>query len=249
MMIYIDRREGSKDLAPLLRVPNIIVTLDFGDAMFGGNAESGPILIGIERKKLPDLLGSIASGRLVGHQIPGMMKAYEVNYLIVEGIWKGDRGSGELTISKDGGRTFRQASFGKRTWTEAGVYNFLTSIETHTSMHYRLTRDAKGTARMIEYLESWWGKRWESHRSQMALYGGTKVNYTPQQVSLMPNQPISYVRKFAAQLPNIAAKAIEVDKHFKSVAEMFAADVVEWQRVPGIGKVIANNVWRILHDK
>jgi ERCC4-type nuclease len=247
-MIYVDRREGSIDLDPLIVSPHIVVTLDYGDVMFDGEGGEGVALIGVERKRITDLINSIASGRLVGHQLPGMFRTYDVSYLFVEGIMKGDRMTGELLHSKDGGKSFRTVSFGKKTWTEKGVCNFLTTLETKTPLHIRLTRDARATARMIEYLAGWWGEKWEKHSSHLALHKGMNFRSSPQRVSLMPTEKPSLVRMIAAELPGVGVgRSLPVGEKFRSVREMFDASEKDWQSIPGFGKVTSKMAWEALH--
>ena len=76
-MILVDSREGSKQLQPLLR-DSKLTRLEFADFAFTGSDRDGRISqIGIEYKTLPDVLSCIADGRFAGHQLPGMMKAYD----------------------------------------------------------------------------------------------------------------------------------------------------------------------------
>ena len=88
-MLFVDRRAGSHDLvAPLrkLGLPVEETTLDFGDVMFEGRGEKGEsVLVGIEFKKLEELVGAIRSERLQGHQLLGMRDTYKFSYLMYEG--------------------------------------------------------------------------------------------------------------------------------------------------------------------
>ena len=79
-MIWVDSRIGSKDLAaPLTRLglPAELTTLPFGDIAFEGQGDDrGPLTVGIEFKVLTDLVQSLRSGRLVGHQVPGLRQTW-----------------------------------------------------------------------------------------------------------------------------------------------------------------------------
>ena len=253
-MIFIDRRTGSLDLAPLIKTPNMLCELEFGDVSFNGTSKEESVSIGIERKKIRDLLNSIATGRLSAHQLPGMLKSYDYSYIIVEGVWKGDR-SGELVISRDGGKSFLPVFYGKRKWTAEGVWNYLTTIETFMYVPFRITRGAKETAQVVETLYRWW-QNYHRHTSHLALH--TKAYNKPMGVvDLRPRQkPIDemegvnkYVRYIAAQLPHIEAlRSIDVGKKFKSVREMFEADEKAWLSIPGIGKQTVREVFKVLHE-
>ncbi len=91
MSLYVDPRAGSKELtAPLtaLGLPVEQKEMEFGDLCFVGRGVKGaPLSIGVEYKKLPDLVQSLANDRLAGHQLPGMMQSYDRAYLLVEGEW------------------------------------------------------------------------------------------------------------------------------------------------------------------
>ena len=253
-MIFIDSREGSKDLAPLIKTPNMLCELEFGDVSFNGNSDDGTVSVGIERKKIRDLINSIATGRLSAHQLPGMIEAYDYSYIIVEGVWKGDR-DGELVISRDWGKSFLPVFYGKRKWTAEGVYNYLTTVETFLYVPYRLTRDARDTAKMIETLYKWW-QNYHRHTSHLALHTKT-YNKPTGIVDLRPGRkPVDemegvnkYVRYIAAQLPHIdSMRSMDVGRKFKSVKEMFEADEKAWLSIPGIGKQTIKDVFKILHE-
>ena len=89
-MIIIDAHEPS-DLKPLLNRLGCDVAIDsleYGDAAWDGNGPDGPVMVGVERKYITDLIDSMISRRLTGHQLPGMMDAYHIRYLLVEGIYR-----------------------------------------------------------------------------------------------------------------------------------------------------------------
>jgi ERCC4-type nuclease len=93
-VIFVDRRVGSKDLLSPLRQTGLeaeLVELEFADVAFSGLGTKGASVdIGVELKTLNDLVGSLRSGRLAGHQLPGLRTKYEHAWLIVEGLWKSD---------------------------------------------------------------------------------------------------------------------------------------------------------------
>ena len=93
-MLYVDDRAGSSDLVPGLEklgLPVCMKRLTSGDVMFVGRGEKGaPLAIGIEHKKLPDLVQSLNDGRLVGDQIPKMLGMFDRSHLIIEGDWQRD---------------------------------------------------------------------------------------------------------------------------------------------------------------
>jgi len=72
----IDKRDGSDYLCEPLKQLGLrrISTSPFADLAFTGRGnDDAPIEVGIEFKKLDDLVTSLRSGRLQGHQLPGML--------------------------------------------------------------------------------------------------------------------------------------------------------------------------------
>lgn len=251
-MISIDRRTGSNDLQQHMQAPSLLVELEFGDVCFSGNGPDGDVLIGIERKKIPDLIGSINTGRLSGHQLPGLMKQYDVVYLVIEGIVRADKQTDELLVSKDGGKSFRSASHGKHVWTMEGMTHYLTTLSVICGVKIIVSKSIRDTVKHIEYLYSWWQKPWAKHTSHLALHKGKQFTLNNHRVSMMPPQlsKPSLVRRVAAELPNISIdRSIEVDQFFKSVDEMVNASEETWRRIPSIGKITAKNVYNAIRKK
>ena len=244
-MIFVDRREGSAELAPLIKTSNLLVTLESGDVAFNGYGPNGIIHIGIERKVITDLLSSISSGRLIGHQLPIMKEMYDIVYLVIEGISKREKSTGRLLISRDGGKSFIEP-YGKRVWTSEGIAHFLTSRE-NEGIRIRVTNGIQMTAHTIHDLYSYWNREWKRHKSHLAMHN----IQLPSQVSLDPRvkgkPPL--VRRIAKELSNIQVdRSLAVAEYFGSVQRMFEAEEEEWTRIPGIGKVSAKQAWKELHD-
>lgn len=232
-MILVDRRDGSKELADLLS-NSVIVEMEYGDAAIVGNGPEGAVSIGVERKKVPDLLQSIASGRLAGHQIPGMLNEYYKTYLIVEGLWRGNIYDGGLEVWKHG-RWMRE-NHGRK-WRAVDIWGFLTTME-QLGISIRCTSNMAETCQIIEYLYKWWSKPWDKHKSHMAMHSMPIAEHA----SLVSKTP-SLKRMIAKELPKIGSDRSEaVDAYFRSVKEMINAEESEWVKIPGIGKVTAKMV-------
>ena len=89
-VIFVDYRAGSHELvAPLkaLGLPVEETTLDAGDVAFSGRGEKGKeVLVGIEYKRLSDLISSLRTERLQGHQLVAMSEAgFDYSWLLIEG--------------------------------------------------------------------------------------------------------------------------------------------------------------------
>jgi len=263
-MIFVDSRTGSKELKPYFTVDNLLVSLDYGDVTFTGNGPEGEVTIGIERKRIGDLLGSIESGRLSGHQLPGLLETYDVVYLFVEGITKADKTDDSLWVSTTGGATFKKASHGNRKWTAGAVDHYLTTLETRLGVHLRHTVSPKHTAKRIEYLYEYWQKPWERHNSHLALHKGKDFRIKEdKKVVFMPDSMLekpSLVRKISAELPGVGVRrSMDVHKAFtlptdgkdewRAVDRMWRASIEEWGKVEGFGKVSSRQAWEALHGK
>jgi len=228
-MILVDDRVGSKELLPLF--PHNMATLtrlEYADLAFTGCGPDGvPYNIGVERKTIRDLVNSMISGRLSGHQLPGLLNSYHVVYLVVEGIYRpGDDGALELW-----GRS------GWYTLTPVVMYdaviNFCNTLAVVTWVHVFQTGTDRETVKLVRALERWWEKEYEKHSSHIR-------SRTPETVYLF--KP-TFKQTVAASLPGIGTeKAKAVCVAFPTVEAMATAEVGDWVKVPGVGKGIAEKV-------
>ncbi|KKL61599.1 hypothetical protein LCGC14_2193670 [marine sediment metagenome] len=247
-MIHVDPREGSRDLASLLttygsgkRIKVEMQRMDFADFAFDGNGPHGKSRIGIERKKLRDLLGSIETGRLAGHQLPGLLENYDYIWIIVEGLFRGDPNTGVLEEPRGMGK-WKPVSIGRRTFMFATVDNFLNSLATQTPCKIKVCGTAHDTATAIINLYTWWQKDWRAHKS-------CKVIYDPFPARAYVLKP-TFMRRVANQLPGVGwEKSEPVDTYFSSVLDMCIASVEQWQQLPGIGKMLATRIIKLLNGE
>jgi len=227
-MITVDDRVGSAELAKHFRVRAMLGRLEFGDFAFVGKQEEDELIfIGVERKKIKDMVNSIINGRFSGHQLPGMLNAYQVSYLVVEGIWRVNPENDDLEIPRQGGwKPFTSGVTG------AGFLKYLNSVDIITGVHVRQSGSVLGTVRMVEALHDWWDKSWNEHGSHLAI----KKTLFPTVSLCKP----SLLRRIASELPGIGiGKSASVAKEFDSVFDMVLADRDRWMKIPGIGKEIA----------
>lgn len=234
-MIYLDRRQGSKELYLPLQaehVPVELTDLEYGDACFIGEGPAGEILIGVERKRITDLIASFTTGRLSGHQLPGMVEHYAYRWLLVEGQYRRSH------------HGFLEVPRGPR-WVEhrvqhAALEAYLLTLQLRGGIRLQRTFDLGDSAAWLATLYRWWtGKRWREHRSHLALQDVVDANVW--------NRP-NLVHRMAAQLPGIDEKAVSVAQHFSTVAEMVEASEGAWRQISGIGKITAERVTRALRD-
>ena len=239
-IILVDDRVGSKELADLIP-DSVLTTLEYGDAAFSGFGPYGPngiMAIGVERKVIGDLIQSISSGRLSGHQLPGLLEAYHKIYLIVEGMWKGNRKDGTIEVFRHG----KFKSLGSSKFTSKRVWGYLTTLNATTGISVYITTDMVETALVIQELQHWWGQKWEKHKAHVMM---NKLN--PPSAYLRPGRP-SLLRRIGIELPGVGYERIEaVEKAFKTVHQLFEATEEQWRNVDGIGKMTAKHCWEALH--
>lgn len=225
-MILVDDRVGSKHYASKLQ-PSQIERLEFGDIAFESVQGS---LIGIEIKKINDLVNSLLSGRLADHQLPGMLRLYDHCYLIVEGYYRCDTGSGLVQGWRGGHWT--DITSGRQRLTWKGLDGWLSSMELLGGIRVRRTVTEHETVQTVQALYTWWQR--EDHRS-------LKVFNTSADAAAIERPGL--VRRMAAELPLIGwERSADVARKFGTVRRMVNAPIAEWLTVDGIGKGIAAKV-------
>ena len=239
-LIQIDERTGSAELQSLFPpgVPTIVGRLEFGDFAFLGNGpEDEPVSIGVERKGIKDLLNSISTGRLAGHQLIGLVNNYHYVYIVVEGLWRFNPTDGML--EERCGQGWEPIQLGSRRFMAREVLSFLHTLMVKTGVMVFYSGTKRETVQVVSMLHGWWSnKAWDEHTAHLGLVKQHKS--TDGAVELV-KAPL--LRRVAAELPGIGwQKSREVAKHFGSVLEMVLASEREWRRIPGIGKILAERI-------
>jgi ERCC4-type nuclease len=242
-MISIDDRIGSKDLLKYFPKGEAKLTrLQYADAAFMGKNSQGVLAVGVERKKLEDLLSSMQTGRLAGSQLIGLTSSYDVVYLIIEGLW---RVGADGVLEKLKGRKkryWRPVILGKRKYMARELDSFLNTLQLKVGVLVRESGTARHTAMIIRNLYGWYQK--DDHISHLAIH---KNRFRDEDV-LLTRPPL--IRRIAAELDGVGWKrSLAVAKRFDSVAELARAREAEWLEIPGIGKTIAKRVVREIQGK
>ncbi len=238
-MLFVDRREDHTHICRELVLPCVEVELEFGDFMFQGNGPEGVVQVGVERKAIRDLLNSITTGRLAGHQIPGLLREYDVVYLIVERAFRPSSTSGELMYQS--GDKWKLVEQGRK-FRYTDVWKYLNTLEMVAGVHVRNTLDTFGTARMVESLYEWWTKPWSDH------HGLDVINKSRQIARLVPMKKPSLVRRVANELKGIGSgRSKAVEAKFPTVEAMVMATQKEWMEVDGVGKIGAMQAYHEIH--
>lgn len=242
-MILIDSRVGSKELAPHIPpyIPHSLTTLQFGDVAWAGNGPDGEMTawIGVERKRLRDLINSMESGRLVAHQLPGMADLYHWSYLVVEGVWR--IGATNLIEIPIGRGRWKPLESGRQRYTSAVMDNFLNSLSCMWSTTVVITPSLDRTALWLSNVYRWWTtKKWGQHKTC-----GGKVRH-PLPVMGVGKAPL--VARVCMEFRGVGAeRAMEIGRRFPSVSALCAASIEDLMEVPGVGRTTAEGVWGEMH--
>jgi ERCC4-type nuclease len=240
--LMLDDRTGSIELQPYLaahHLPVQVCRLQYGDLAFPGNGPNGPLLVGIERKRLTDLIDSKRSGRLAGHQLPGLLRDYEVVYLVIEGIWRIGRDSGAIEVPRHGG--WQPLALGRKGFSCAELEGFLCGLENRCNIKIRKTSNEHDTAQLVHSLWTWWGSSWDNHKS-------LDVTYTPPPPVVQLVKP-GIVHRVAAEIEGFGwDKAKAVAGEFRTVREMVDADEKRWAGIDGVGKTLARRAVKSLNE-
>ncbi len=203
--LLIDRATGSNELeAPLraLGLPVETLGLEYGDIAFMGRGEKGaPLYIGIELKKIGELVTSLRTKRLQGHQLLGLTKDFDRRYLLIEGDYHSDN-MGRAVVFRGQGRPKPLLGGGNRLALEQEVLN----IQTRGGCWVRHTTSRRDTLSFIQACFRYWtDKDLDEHKSHMAIYA-------PDLDKGLLTPPSDFRKALTVILPGIgfaASKAVE----------------------------------------
>lgn len=228
-MILVDARIGSMDLADPLRDMGLDVettTLAFSDVCFNGRGDNDvPVFIGIELKKLPDLVSSLRTGRLSGHQAPGLVGkdgAFIKAWLLIEGHWRTNK-SGLVTVEKFNVRKRRMEWVplqGNMTTSE--MEKRVHTLGLMCGLHTRYTNTRNDTLHFIANLYRWWSdESMDRHTSHLTPH--TAHSFLP----------LSDFRQAVMKWPHIGLKASKaVEDYFDaSITDAANASVADWAEI------------------
>lgn len=244
---------GSREFEQPLRrlgLPVRLRVMACGDFAFYGQGPAGLIRVGIERKRIGELVGEASRRRFVGRQLPRMVKRYDYCFLIVEGLTRLDSRDGILQEGKDvhSRKTGRDmtiwydAGWGRDASTYERYVKELLTVRLRAAMHILPTSTASETAYVLHALYRWWQKDWTQHRSHLA------VEQAEPDAVLLDER--TFRRQTFAQWPGIGwTRSAKVSKYFTSVTAAACATEDEWMQALGIrqGRRIARRLVAMLH--
>jgi ERCC4-type nuclease len=235
-MILVDPRIGSRELLSTIRQHGVkaeLSSLTYGDACFDGFGPKGPVTIGIERKRLHDMLHCIDDKRYSAHQLPGMYQMYDRSILIVEGHWRPHDQQDLLMEGFNGGISWGPCRYRTQRVLYSKLRRYLMSVAM-SGVIVTYSRDLEHTAiDVCEYFR-WFQKRWTDHTALI----DTQRLVIPS-LTLKP----TLVRRWASEIDDIGIKyGIEAEKRFKRPVVLANADESEWCQIPGVGPKTAIKV-------
>ena len=251
-MLYIDPRAGSNTLLDKFPDECEELTLDYGDvAFFGNGPDNITWFIGLEYKKLDDVVQCIKSGRFTGTQLPGMMRTFDMCFLLVEGIPKADD-QGHLISYKGRNVSYRMGL------PYQAYDNFLSSVSMFSALSgkpciVKTVGSQRETVRTINNLYLLFQKKWEDHIA-MSRPDRTKMQTISYDMSIVPilptdpEYPTYVLQKALFQIDRVGWDVAGViAEKFGTMENALAVGVKEWQTIDHVGVVMADRIYRALH--
>jgi ERCC4-type nuclease len=183
--------------------------------------------IGIQRKEIKDLFGSIEYGRLQNQM--DKMTNLDDAYLIVEG---------EPRFSTDGkvmGKRYGQP------WNRDRYVGVLIGVQ-HRGLHVLHTKDLAGTIHLVQYLEKWHLKEEHSMLRGAARQGPTTL------FGSSPTQR-EFAVHFLTGIPGVGSKMAGAIFDMYGLPLQLTVTVDDLVKVPGIGKAKAARIMRAFQER
>lgn len=258
-MIYIDDRIGSGSgkykIQDHLRkgIPYTLTHLEYADAMFIGNGPDNILPIGIERKTIGDLLNSMLTGRLTSHQLVGLLRTYQVNYLLVEGIYRSNPRTGILECNYYGKWAPLRLGKSKREYMASMVYNYLNRLAIVYNIKLLETSNLVQTGHLISFIYTWWKKQWTDHAVHAGFHTTPLQPRTLEDGGPVPIAQLSeppFVQRVIKEFKGVGWKKSEVVmKRFPTVEKLVRANRGHLKSVQGIGKGLADSMYKELREE
>lgn len=228
-MILVDPAVGSVNLVEPLRALKLdaqLASIDADIAFEGRGIGGSPVTIGIEYKKLGELVQSLQSQRLQGHQLYKMNAGFDFRWLLIEG---------EVLTTHDGylARWQRKKLVkmeGSMTLTE--LYKRLLTLQVCGGLTPVFVDTLTNSLRFIEATYRFWtDKDQDEHKSHIAIYEPTTLvppNQFERTVFTLPGIGLDKVRKALAR--------------FGSIRAAVNAENTAWAALGGIGTKTASRI-------
>ena len=252
-VIFVDNRAGSVALVDHSPLDDAIVAqlthLDSADAMFVGNGPTGNLLIGVEVKRIDELISAQQTGRLTT-QVERMLDTYGRNYLAYYG-YIGTDVKDFVMWETDARAPCTYASFGApiddagagRKVPFAYLFNLLSDLDESgiRCVHCNTYADV---AIYIGRLYRSWTKPWAARTYLRTVDNSQPKPLIPRYAAnKVEHERIKLFVAVASHLPGMGyVRALAVAKHFTSIHALFNASVLQLMSVDGIGKTGAKRL-------
>jgi ERCC4-type nuclease len=247
-VILVDGREGSRELTSRLGGDCLECLLNnaageaVGDVAFHGNGPDGDIAVGIEVKRITDLLTAETNGRLAATQLPRMLDYWDITWLLAVGEYRRDA-EGQLSVrraDKFGHERWASYRVGSRPVPWGYLEAFLCELQ-EVGVRIKQVRDYDEAAEWVRVLYRWWDKPWTKHKAMRKLDSSRSGEL------LLPGLDVNTeqaVRTYAT-FPSLGfERALVAAHYFPNIRAAVNADIREWTEVYGVGKVIARGIIR-----
>lgn len=245
-MVIVDKRDGSRGLAYCAALLDHcqLDTLEFGDVMLTGHGPDPEksITIGVEVKSVHDLLQSISTGRLAGHQIPGMVKSYDHCWLLIYGNAR-PGADNYLEVNRQG--RWQHFRLGRNPVPWSYLEGFLLTAQLFSPIRIKWVYNEDEAAKWISVFDRWLSKKWDQHKG-LQVFNESQAQAAPPGADPVEAQ----IAKIAAQLPGVGwTRAWGAARHFDSIEQMMEASMLEWQEIDKIGPVLAKSIRQTIRRK
>ena len=182
-----------------------------GDFAFEGKGPTGSVFVGVERKTISDMVNSIRTGRLSGHQLIEMMTMYNRYYVVVEGIWgPGSDGLIEIPRRVNGKTAWVPLQIGGQRYMYSMVDRYMSSLEDTCGIRFRRTSNAFETAHCVSNIYHELNKPWDERTAH-------DMGHQEQHLGIVQ---WTFARKVASTLTGVGNKwSKAIEKHFGSAYE------------------------------
>lgn len=225
--LRVDDRVGSIELAAPLRqrgLPVSVERMEGGDFVWDTEADGEPVTVGVERKRLDDVLTCIRSRRWADYQLPAMRKTCGVVVLLIEGIWQ-EGNDGELLTWRRGG--WDSPASGVRSAAELRTFALTQTFK--AGVHVVFSSTTKTTLDWLASAYAWWTAAggWGRHKSD----GGGVYLPTPTIGKLRD------VGELACIIPGLGPTwAVYAQEEFSSPWAAMSAGVSRWSGLVATSK-------------
>jgi ERCC4-type nuclease len=213
-------------------------TLHAGDFCFVGQGPDGDqILIGIERKRMRDMVNSIRGGRLSGEQIPKLL-SYDRAYIILESRWKTDWATGQL-MERHRSQWRPVMSGTKQIMTGLELESYLNDIRDKTPIQVIKTEHEYQTVEVVMALAHSWSKPWPKRHHHSDIHRPPKYAQV---------EKASTLRRVLYALDKVGwERSGAAEEVFSTVEQLVGASTKDLEKIPGFGRKIAGSVYEQLH--